>query len=210
MFKFRIACHKPAAPRLQYDRLKDPVVKLAFDQHYTAARTIPADWEELAPEAAAAALHGSIAAASKAAAEANLKKSPAIKGDLGKGTAKRWERSDRTKALFEYRAADLQALVRGSAEWRAVRMRYRNQIVHSCRQDYRDWVEEAAEGLDKAAQAGNAKAVWDGVRKLGGKRGDGYKQPTKTRDGTTDLRDEQELLAEWKGFAEAKYACTAR
>ena len=102
-------------------------------------------------------------------------------------------RSDRTQKLHEKREAALQRLTRGSPAWREARSLYRNQINHSCRRDWREYVEGVVQEIEKANEAGNSRAVWEAVRHLGGssKRA-APKQPSVTPEGDT-IRISEEL-----------------
>ena len=50
-------------------------------------------------------------------------------------------RSERTLKLLEQRQNELEHIKKGSKEWMTVTRRYRNEIAHSCREDYREYVE---------------------------------------------------------------------
>ena len=57
------------------------------------------------------------------------------------------ERSSETMQLYDDRIRDFKKLEKGSAEWHEVRLRYRNAITHSCRQDYRSFVDGVLEEI---------------------------------------------------------------
>ena len=127
------------------------------------------------------------------------------KGKCGKRERRR---SERTESLFADRERALQAIPVGSEYWKKVRALYRNRINHSCRRDYRDYVEGVVQEIEKADESGNARAVWQGVYRLGGgkKRGPA-RQPTIDERGE-EIRSSMDLAEAWRAYAERKFACT--
>ena len=108
------------------------------------------------------------------------------------------------------RAAKLQALTKGSPAFRQTVREYRNRINHATRKDYRDYVEEVTTSIEKAAQAGNAKAVWAGVKKLGGKgEGSSYGVQPQIHRGK-ELKRPSDLAEAWHEVAASKFGCTPR
>ena len=94
-------------------------------------------------------------------------------------------------------------------EWRQAKRRFRNKIVHACREDRRVWVEGIATEMQLAADRGDARSVYEGVRRLGGKTRGLQKQPTVDCDGQ-DRNTGEQLAGAWATFAEKKFACTDR
>ena len=97
-----------------------------------------------------------------------------------------------------------------------MRLRYRNAITHSCRQDCRSFVDGVLEDMKVSASKGDSKKVSELVNQLSGCNvsSTGAK-PTAEYDGETKssgrLFDyEKELAAAWNLFAETKFAATAR
>ena len=97
-----------------------------------------------------------------------------------------------------------------------VRLRYRNAITHSCRQDYRSFVDGVLEEMKVAASKGDSKKVLELVKQISGCNvsSTGAK-PTAEYDGDTKASgwlfgSEKELAAAWKLFAKTKFAATAR
>ena len=78
------------------------------------------------------------------------------------------ERYADTMQLFDDRIRDFKNLEKGSAEWHEVRLRYRNAITHSCRQDYCSFVDGVLEEMKVAASKGDSKKVSDLVKQLSG------------------------------------------
>ena len=78
------------------------------------------------------------------------------------------ERSAETMQLFDDRIQDFKKLEKGSAEWHEVRLRYRNAITYSCRQDYRSFVDGVLEDMKVAASKGDSKKVSELVKQLSG------------------------------------------
>ena len=78
------------------------------------------------------------------------------------------ERSAETMQLFDDRIRDFKKLEKGSAEWNEVRLKYRNAIRHSCRQDYRSFVDGILEEMKVAASKGDSKKVSELVKHLSG------------------------------------------
>ena len=118
--------------------------------------------------------------------------------------------------LFDDRIRDFKKLEKGYAEWHEVRLRYRNSITHSCRQDYRSFFDGVLEEMKVAASKGDSKKVSELVKQLSGCNvsSTGAK-PTDEYDGETKASgrlfgSEKELAAAWKLFVETKFAATAR
>ena len=57
---------------------------------------------------------------------------------------------------------------KGSADWHEVILRYRNAITHSCRKDYRSFVDGVLEDMKVAASKGDSKKVLELVKQLSG------------------------------------------
>jgi hypothetical protein len=119
----------------------------------------------------------------------------------------RWPRSAATQKLFEDRERGMQREITGSARWLEEKRHFRNRIAHACRADRRAWIEEIASEMQKAADKGDSRAVYEGVRRLSGKGRGPQKQPTVDATGK-DLTTEAQLAGAWADFAEKKFACT--
>ena len=124
------------------------------------------------------------------------------------------ERSERTKDLFRRCAEQCQGLEYGSPRWRAKQTHFLQAIRHSCREDYRSYVEKVIEEIRVADMKGDASAVAKGVSQLAGTGKGGYsKQPTKKTEGADKgklFNSPQELAAAWTEFAKLKFEATCR
>ena len=92
-----------------------------------------------------------------------------------------------------------------------MRLRYRNAITHSCRQDYRSFVDGVLEETKVSASKGDSKKVSELVKQLSGYNVSitGTK-PTAEYDGETKASgrlfdSEKELAAAWKLFSGTKF-----
>ena len=86
------------------------------------------------------------------------------------------------------------------------RKRWNRKIARSCRDDYRKWVTRWTEEIEKEEKKGNARAVWEGVKRLCG-----MKKPFATKQPTLNSKNEritspQELANEWKKFSQKKFS----
>jgi len=129
---------------------------------------------------------------------------------LPKQKGKTRNRSERTLKLLEQRQNELENIMKGSKEWMIVTRRYRNEIAHSCREDYREYVELLVDAIKVAAAKNDLRGVSKGVSeltRLGKYRGS--KSPVKKEDGTA-YASLIELAEAWAAFAENKFKATAR
>lgn len=111
---------------------------------------------------------------------------------------------------YHYMYMYVQCLDRGSVEWTQVMRRHRNAIVHSCRADFRNFVEGLTARIGSADEKGNAAEISRGVSalvKLG--RCHVVKQPARNSEGVV-FASPEELAEAWAVVAEAKFAATDR
>jgi exonuclease III len=206
-FRFRVASHKPPQGWTDWGALGNPETLKNFNRLYDEARGARPEkadyWNDLDTAGcvrAAAELHSSITDAVKVAKVA-IPAKPATR------TVRRWPRSEATQKLFEERERGMQREVTGSDRWLEEKRHFRNRIAHACRADRREWIEQIATEMQKAADRGDSRAVYEGVRRLSGKSRGPQKQPTVDSDGK-DLKTAAELAGAWAAFAEKKFACT--
>ena len=206
-FRFRVAARKTIQGSTDWAALGDPETLKSFSRIYGEERgkrpAKPDYWADLETSdcvQAAAELHSDITAAVKAAKEA-------IPERKAKHKVRRWPRSATTQKLFDDRERGLQREITGSGEWKEVKKEFRNKIAHACRADRRVWIEGVAAEMQKSADKGDSRAVYEGVRRLSGKGRAPQKQPTVDKEGN-DLRTAELLAEAWAGFAEEKFACT--
>ena len=88
------------------------------------------------------------------------------------------------------------------------RKKWNKKIQRSCRNDYRKWVTNWTEKIEKEFRAGNAKAIYAGVKALcGTKKPYATKQPTIDSNGNR-IDGPEELAAVWKKFLNKKFSPT--
>ena len=118
-------------PPIDLSRLKDPVIK----QDYNAA--VIRKISEASMDVMQPTLDEYYFILRTSVAQALQDTVPEAKKQKGKVK----EISAETMQLFDDRIRDFKKLEKGSAEWHEVRLRYMNAIMHSCRQDYRSFVD---------------------------------------------------------------------
>ena len=78
-------------------------------------------------------------------------------------------------------------------------------ISRSARNDYRNFVEDVLEDIDREDQAGNTREVYRLAKQLKPKSGNSYIQPSIDEQGQQITNNEQQLSA-WADFLEKKFA----
>ena len=112
--------------------------------------------------------------------------------------------SEETKVLHEKRRQAYSKKKPSANE----RKKWNRKIVRSCRDDYRKWVAEWTDKIEKEFRKGNTKAIYEGVRNLcGTKKPYATKQPTKNAEGQR-IASPEELANEWKKFSKKKFSPT--
>jgi len=112
--------------------------------------------------------------------------------------------SDKTKELHEKRRREFSKKEPTPQE----RKRWNRRIARQCRKDYRTWVTQWTETIEKEFRAGNAKAIYAGVKSLcGTKQSFATKQPTLNSQGGR-IDNPEELASVWKQFLEKKFSPT--
>ena len=109
--------------------------------------------------------------------------------------------------LFEDRARECSKPEARSNEWWSVKMTFTKEITRSCRDDYRDYILGLIDQTAVAAEKGNAKLVSELVSRIKGTNSYNTTQPTLNKKGGV-FGSMDELLAEWKEFAEQKFEAT--
>ena len=206
-FRFRVAAHKPARGSTNWGALAHPVTLSNFNERYESERGVRpakidywADLDEAGCVAVAEELHSVITRSVQVAKSVIPEKDAARK-------ERRWPRSEATRVLFEERERGLQREVTGSDGWKAEKSLFRNRIAHACRDDRRAWIGGIAKEMQSAADRGDSRSVYEGVKRLAGKGRGAQKQPTIDGAGS-DLRSGESLAGAWADFAEGKFACT--
>ena len=88
------------------------------------------------------------------------------------------------------------------------RKRWNKKISRSCRSDYRKWVTRWTERIEKDFRAGNAKAIYAGVKTFcDTKKSFTTKQPSLNSKGTR-IENPEELADVWKKFLYKKFSPT--
>ena len=112
--------------------------------------------------------------------------------------------SQGTKELFERRTKEF-AKNKPSKERR---QKWNRTIRNACRNDYRAWVSNWVEKIDQSDNAGDTKAIYQGVKALSGQgQKRGRAKPTKNKNGE-NLNGAQELAEAWKEFLDKKFSAT--
>ena len=89
------------------------------------------------------------------------------------------------------------------------RKKWNKRISRSCRNDYRAWVTRWTEQIEKDFRAGNAKAIYEGVKALcGTKKASATKQPSLNPEKGTRINEPEELATVWKKFLAKKFSQT--
>ena len=112
--------------------------------------------------------------------------------------------SEKTKELHEKRKRAFQKKKPTKQE----KKKWNKRIARSCRDDYRKWVTTWTEEIERSFRAGNAKAIYQGVKSLcGTKASFATKQPTINPKGKR-IASPEELANVWKNFCEKKFSPT--
>ena len=87
------------------------------------------------------------------------------------------------------------------------RRQYKKDLFSSGRNDYRKYIEQIINEIEKSIDKGDYKSVFQGVRKLTGKGRSKQRDLTKASDGKL-IENSLERAAVWKEVAEKKFAQT--
>ena len=193
--------------KTDWTELQQEETATAFGRRYTELRTVqqtPECWESVSEQECAnfiSEMHADMTKCVQAAADSELSKPPPTKRI-------RWTPSETTNSLFAARELELQGAEKGSSKESQTKRKYRHQIVHSVREDKREWYEAIAAKAEAAANCNNSKEVWEAVRMLsGGRKFGASAQPTIKRD-KTKIDTPEDLLSEWEAVCGSKFACT--
>jgi exonuclease III/uncharacterized C2H2 Zn-finger protein len=111
-----------------------------------------------------------------------------------------------TSELYRMRQAEAQGVEYRSEAWREVQQRFRKAISSSRREDKRARLEGIVTSMSEAAAKNNMKAVFDGLKRLGGThRKASSIQPTKGPGGQR-FSSQRELLEAWRVFSAEKFS----
>ena len=146
-WKFRVKVKILHEPPIDLSRLKDPVIKHDYDA------AVITEIAEASMDVMQPTLYEDYLILCTLVAQALQDTVPEAKKQKGKVR----ERSAETMQLFDDRIRDFENLEKGSAEWHEVRLRYRNAITHSCRQDYCSFVDGVLEEMKVAASKGDSR-----------------------------------------------------
>ncbi len=116
--------------------------------------------------------------------------------------------SQRTCDLVSHCASQLQGVVKGTEEYKAVKRMYRKEITVSCRDDYRDYMDGVLSDMEACDDRGDSKGVQAGVHLISGKKKKFCsKQPTIDETGKK-IALPGELAIAWGKFCAKKFAGT--